>query len=248
MTFRLLLRAGFCLFLLGISQLQAQDNVLKLNLPNLPAQHFALHYERALPNNMSVGLIVGLTPSRDIPGANLLRNWIFENPDSVSFTFDGTYRKFAITPEFRYYLQSERYDSPVGIYLAAAFRYSRHSFDIPFVLTEDNGNPLTINFDGRIQNFGGTLGIGVQFFLAERIAIDIYTGLGAAFTPVRLQGSSNALTSDDYIKIRDQFLDEIGVNIDPSRVERWVGNRELNIRFPIYLPLGRTGFSVGYRF
>ncbi|MEL7340832.1 MAG: hypothetical protein AAGM67_10125, partial [Bacteroidota bacterium] len=64
----------------------------------------------------------------------------------------------------------------------------------------------------------------------------------------RLQGSSNALTSDDYIKIRDQFLDEIGVDINPERVERWVTNRDLNIRFPIYLPLGRTGFSLGYRF
>ncbi|MEM6345002.1 MAG: DUF3575 domain-containing protein [Bacteroidota bacterium] len=248
MRIKHLLSLCFCFLLLGLSSLQAQQNVLKLNLPNLPSRHFALHYERALDNNMSVGVIVGLTPNRDLPGANLLKNWIFENPDSISFDFSGTYSKFAITPEFRYYLQSQRYDSPVGIYLAAAFRYSLHNFEIPFTFTEDNGNPLTVTFDGRLQNIGGTLGIGVQFFLAERIAIDIYSGLGAAFTPVRLQASSNALTSDDYIKIRDQFLDEIGVDIDPSRVEEWVANRDLNIRFPIYLPLVRTGLSIGYRF
>lgn len=248
MRIKHLLSLSWVLIFCGLSSLQAQQNVLKINLPNLPNGHVALHYERAIQNNMSLGVIVGLTPSRDIPGSNLLRNWIFENPDSISFNFSGSYTKFAITPEFRYYLQSQRYDSPVGIYLAAAFRYSLHAFEIPFTFTEDNGNPLTITFDGRLQNIGGTLGIGVQFFIAERFSIDVYTGLGAAFTPIRLQGTSNALTSDDYIKIRDQFLGEIGVEIDPSRVEEWVADRDLNIRFPIYLPLVRTGLSVGYRF
>ncbi|MEL7534763.1 MAG: hypothetical protein AAFN10_25880, partial [Bacteroidota bacterium] len=122
MRIKHLLSLCFLFVFVGLSSLQAQQNVLKLNLPNLPSRHIALHYERALDNNMSVGVIVGLTPNRDLPGANLLKNWIFENPDSISFDFSGTYSKFAITPEFRYYLQSQRYDSPVGIYVAAAFR------------------------------------------------------------------------------------------------------------------------------
>ncbi len=237
------------LFLLGaafLRPLQAQDNVLKLNLPNLVSQHVALHFEHAFNDRLSIGVIGGFTPNRNLPGSDLILGIFLEDPANSGFDFQGNYTKFALTPELRYYFLKKK-EAPEGPYAALAVRYARHAFDLPFELT-DASNPLTVDLDARIHVIGPTLSLGWQLFWVERISLDLYFGGGLAAAPIRLKASSNVLTSDDYIRIRDSILDEIGLNVNPERLEKWLGSQGLNMGFVLPLPLVRTGLSLGYRF
>jgi hypothetical protein len=226
--------------------LPAQDNVLKINLPNLVNRHFTLHYERAFHERMSIGGIVGFTPSRDLPGSNFVRNY-FIDLETTNFSLDGEYTKFALTPEFRFYILNRK-DAPAGLYASLAFRYARHAFDLPFGYDRGGGDFQVIDLDARIHTIGGTLGLGYQLFALDRISVDLYLAAGLATAPIRLKASSNVLTSDDYIELRDSVLDELGLEVKPERLERWLSNQGLNMAFALPLPLGRTGISIGYRF
>lgn len=236
----------FLILLGSVNSLFAQSNVLKINLPNLTTRQVALHYERAFNDRLSFGVIGGFTPRRNIPGSDLLIGIFIEDPAATGFNFEGDFTKVSIMPELRYYFLKSQ-DAPAGLYAGLAGRYARNAFGLPFTIT-DSSNPLTLELDARIHVIGGTLSLGYQFFLADKIALDIYFGGGLAAAPIRLKSSSNVLSSDDYIRVRDEILDELGLNINPERLENWLTNRGLNMAFAVPLPLLRTGFSLGYRF
>ncbi|MEO0469709.1 MAG: DUF3575 domain-containing protein [Bacteroidota bacterium] len=226
----------------------AQQSVVKLNLLGLINRHISGQLELPLNDQISIGLGVGVTPSRGIPGIGLVRSLIVEDPDASNFIFDGSFSKFTITPELRFYFVPYD-DVPTGVYISGALRYGRNTVTLPFEFTaEGSTDPITVEARGRITNIGPMLSLGGQFLLNDALTLDIYTGVGIAISPLSLSVSDNVVETDQYTALRDQLLEELNANVDPERVDDFIQNNGVNISFPIVLPLLRIGVALGYTF
>lgn len=229
--------------LLGSGQLLAQKNVFSLQLHNLVGGHIAPSYERALGERASLRLAVGITPTRQIPGSNILRSLLIQNPDDSNFGMNGTYVRVSVTPELRGYLGKK--GAPNGFYGSLFGRYGYHNIVAPYSI------PLrqsTIDTEAslRIQVFGMGLGIGYQWLINQVISLDFYAGGGLSYTGFRLQVFDENLTQEGYEALFEALAEELKVNLDPEDLPRFITNRGLTIRAPLVLPILRVGLGIGF--
>ena len=236
------------ILLLTAGNVYAQQSVVKLNLLGLLNRHISGQLELPINNQISIGIGIGVTPDRNIPGVGLVRSLIVEDPDASNFIFDGSFSKFTITPELRFYFVPYD-DVPTGIYISGALRYGRNTVILPFQFTEaGTTDPLTVEARGRITNIGPMLSLGGQFLLSDALTLDIYTGVGIAITPLSLEVSTDILNTEQYVQLRDQLLDELNANPDTEDLDNFINNNGVKIGFPIVLPLLRVGVALGYTF
>ncbi|MEL6675096.1 MAG: hypothetical protein AAFR61_23005 [Bacteroidota bacterium] len=230
------------LLLVGQTAL-AQRSVIKINIPNLPSQHINVFYEGVLSDQFSIGLGVGITPSRNIPGSGIVQNLILDNPDASNFVFDGTYQKVALTPFIRFY-PIKSLGAPRGFHLDAALRYSRHAIKLPY-RTNIQGLEIDTEATAALQVIGPAGSIGYQFLFGDRIALDIYAGVGFGFAPFRLEIFDESFTEQTYTDILNRILEELNVSYNVDELPNFITNQGLNFRGSFAMPIVRTGFSIG---
>jgi hypothetical protein len=80
-----------------------------------------------------------------------------------------------------------------GVYFSYGFSYSYFEIDY---LEEYLDN--TINTTGTIQKMGGDLLIGYQFFLKNKLSIDLYTGIGTRFSELDNNTGNTNRFNDNY--------------------------------------------------
>lgn len=126
------------------STLNAQKtNVVKTSLTSIFLNTFVVAYEKALNEDM---------------GAQL--GFYYTGASALDTKFSG----FAITPEFRYYLSSDKI-APNGPFVAPFFRYQNFTL-------EDSSSDETATFTG----VGGGILIGAQRVFKDVITLSAFIG------------------------------------------------------------------------
>lgn len=222
----------------------SQRQTVTIQLHNLPYGHIAPAYEIALSDMFSFRLTAGITPSRGIPGSQIARNLLLEDPENSNFGTTGTYFKLAFTPELRAYFS--RSGAPEGFYLSGWGRYAYHRIRVPYSFTFDQ-TPIETESGLRLQIFGIGAGIGYQaLFANDRIALDVYAGAGGAFAPLRLDVIDPSLSEAAYEVLFNALAEELKVNLSSDDLPNFITNRGLVIRAPLTLPMVRAGIGLGF--
>lgn len=172
------------LFALAINAQELKQNVIKTSLTSIFLKTYVIDYERALNQNMSFQMGFYYTGSR---------------------IFDGDFSGFALTPEFRYYLSSDR-TAPDGAYVAPYFRYQHFS--------AETGSMMDASYSkGNLNIISGGLVVGVQRTFKDKISLEAFIG------PAFYSPSYNVTDGDENLDVSlfgtgDTFVwGRAGVNI-----------------------------------
>lgn len=237
----------FGLLFLGIiivTPATAQQHVLGLQLDNLIGGNISPYYERSAGDFLAVRLTLGVTPSREVPGSQILRSLFLESPESSNFGNNGQYQKWVFTPEVRAYFLQDR--APGGPYGSLFLRCSNHRLTVPYSIPFD-GETIDTESGLRLLIFGGGLGIGWQLlFAGDRLALDIYVGGGVAYAPVRLSIIDEALTDAGYEAIYEALDEDLSVNLLPEELPNFLTNNGLTVRYPLVLPILKSHIGLGF--
>lgn len=167
-----LLLVGFIAAMGSISvNAQVADNAIKTNIFGAFVGQYQLAYERALNENLSAQLSVGL----------ISRTW--ESSASAGSFTSSTEQKdggFLVIPEVRYYFT----EGLKGFYGSAFARYRTGTTTV--TTTFDDSSSETEYTRNAV---GGGLLVGYQFLFNDRIALDIF--IGPQFKSVSSEVSSN---------------------------------------------------------
>lgn len=138
-------------FILSLSNLNAQDNVIKLNPLSAAFSHGNIAYERALTNTMSaqLGVFYGATNIKIGETKNV-------------------YSGFGVTPEFRYYVTHKNADGPQGLFFGPFGMYRNYQ------ITLDKGTEYESK--GSVSTLGGGLVVGYQVLFGEHVTMDFFAG------------------------------------------------------------------------
>jgi hypothetical protein len=128
---------------------QEKKNIIKTSLTSIFLKTVNLDYEHAFNTNSSFQL--GFYYTSWTPG-------------------DASIKGFAITPEYRYYLSSER-EAPSGAYIAPWVRYQNFSSKSGTVGTTDY-------VKGTLSIISAGLVVGVQRTFKDKISLGAYIGPG----------------------------------------------------------------------
>lgn len=240
--------SGFKYCLLALFLLPAtaafSQQVVGIQLNNLIGGHIAPYFETNLGDQASFRITAGITPSRRIPGSNIVRSLFLKDPDNSNFGTNGQYTKLVITPEVRGYLGNN--GAPEGFYGSLFLRYSRHNISVPYSIPF-NGETIDTESGLRLQVFGAGLGIGYQaLFADDKIALDIYLGGGAGYAPLRLQIVDENLTDAGYEAAYAALSEDLNVDLLPEELPNFLTNNGLTISTPLALPILRSHIGLGF--
>jgi len=219
----------------GISLLQAQENVVRLNVVPLFYKNIGVSYEHVLSDILSINGSLNLQLPLEFEEG--YRGEIIEdlNEEWEQGEFrDGVeWRGFDLTPELRIYTGRE---APTGFFFSVLLRYSNYNMSLPYHYIDDN--VLSFEFEGdrfviqnvevdvdtdiNIQGLTAGIGIGGQWIVGNGITLGADLALGWGFGWG--DGEMEILTESIDIPNFDQedlipeelvllLLDEIGQNI-----------------------------------
>lgn len=132
---------------------QEKSSILKTSLTSIFFRTVNLDYEQVLNVNSSFQLGLYYT--------------------NTNFLFSARFKGFAITPEYRYYLSSDR-TAPDGPYVAPYARYQN--------ITTTVGSIGSSNYlKGTLSIISAGLVVGIQRTFKEKISLGAYIGPGYYF-------------------------------------------------------------------
>ncbi|MCU0325976.1 MAG: DUF3575 domain-containing protein [Spirosomaceae bacterium] len=265
MTNNILINKKIFLFIViaSLSQsidINAQNNILKLNLSSLLIKSYSAQYEKVIGKRVSFALGAGYRPMSLVPfpteTANLT-TFVDNRIDYISL--DNTRPKeskvkgYHITPEIKFYFGQK--EAPYGFYISAFARYYHVNAVVPVEMElEYRGFPVLLKLpvDTKVDATSLGLMFGKQFKISKRITMDWYIA-GPHFGRYSLHGESQQDLSnfdDDFqnrlrTKVVDSFkIDEntFGVVVDDNGIKMDA------LRKLPFVNLRAFGFNLGYRF
>lgn len=220
------------------------QQVIGIQLDNLIGGNISPYFETNLGEKASFRLTAGITPTRRIPGSNIVRSLFLSDPDNSNFGTNGEFTKYVVTPEVRAYLGQN--GAPEGFYGSFFLRYSHNNVAVPYSIPF-NGETIDTESGLRLQVFGGGLGIGYQaFFADDKIALDIYVGGGAGYAPLRLQIIDEELTDAGYEALYAALGEDLTIDLIPEELPGFLTNNGLTIRAPLVLPIFKSHIGLGF--
>ncbi len=203
---------------------------------------FELKYERAITENSTILLGVGLKPS-----GGLLTIDGFDTPTIKSD--DLKFKGFAITPEYRWYFQKKT-QKRTGLYVGGYYRFKNHSNNFKGTYTSSNTNtssPMDIDLGLKTHTIGAVFGYKLMF--NKRWYIDILIA-GPGYTSAKVNITENKpLPPEFYIDAGAVVLENYDAvinlvkDVDVEQVSKLLqGKRSIG------LPAFRYGFKIGYSF
>ncbi|WP_343485548.1 DUF3575 domain-containing protein [Allomuricauda sp. d1] len=191
-----------------------QKNHIMLNPFALAFGTIQVQYERALNEDMSLGLSVGAKISSGIfetPGFNTL----------TVVTNDITFSGVQISPEFRWYLQ-ETQRSHTGFFVGAYYRYQNYKDDLLGTYTSSitlEDTPLDIRTSVITNSIG--LEVGYKLPIKKHFYIDfLIAGPGIGFNKVKIEERQalpiEFFAVDAALAIIEEYrvLDALGTDIE----------------------------------
>ncbi len=219
------------------TNVNAQQNNIKINGLALALTNISMQYERSLNGNSSLALGVSYLPERGLPGFATSKD---DSKTAEDFEFGG----FAITPEYRYYFKGE---GPKGLYLAGYFRYSKYT-TTAFTFEYDQANNTTgeVKMTGDYSTSVVGVMLGSQWLLGDKWTLDWWI-IGAGFgSQEGVYEGTGDFSAQDQIDIQDEVesIDTPGVDVE---VETSSTTTKVTIspKFPAFRGFG---LCLGYRF
>lgn len=248
-------------FLLASMAAFGQKNVVKLTLAPtklILANNVALSYERKLTDRFSAGLRFNFSSKNAAPLSGELSRLAEESLNNAEVNADIFNNKFTSTGfalEFKYYPGAKALK---GFYLAPYLSLQSGSFEDFDFNFQDKTNPLVTNAGNVAMDFnffGGGIGIGNQWLIADRIAIDIlWVGLGVGANTFNVEGTdpSKEVDFDEIKKDVDQFIQDNkdeAINYFTKDIESSNTDESITISSSSLVPLVKIlNFSIGFAF
>ncbi len=239
-----------------------QKNAVKLILAPvnlITANNVGLAYERKMTDRFSVGLKFNFSSKSAAPLSDVLSEFAQEQLDSAnanSNIFNNKFTSSGLTLELRYYPKAKALK---GFYLAPYIGLQNGSlanFDFDF---PDSDNPA-ITHGGNVEmnfNFiGGGIGIGNQWTVKDRIAIDIlWFGFGVGSNNFQLTGTELPGETVNFPAVEQQVEDYIAAQEDGvyktllQQVETSSDEESIKLSARNLVPYTKfLNFSIGFSF
>lgn len=231
---------------------KGDDHLLKTNLLNLPLKTFNIEYERSFRPNISIGVDISFTPTRELPFESAITDKI-TNENAKKSVEETRFSQFSIIPQARFYFGDR--DVFTRFYTSPYIKYSRYRasstlfYNSSFVNTANTTPvPIEVPISGNINTLSAGIAVGLQFQILKSLYIDWkIIGTHYGFTFGKGAGESNApLTNQMQEDIRKslQKLDDIPFYSFPHTVTE----NSVEIK-PKGANIGITSaVSIGYRF
>lgn len=231
------------------------QQVVKLNLFQLPLLNFSLQYECAVHKNISAALGFSFLMPRGIP------NSIYEPSQNANGFLLPKFKGWSVTPEFRFYPgKKEEHQAPHGFYLAPYFRYSKYSISGQYLNYSVDTNGVThddhYTMKASYYGFTGGLMMGSQWIIGEHFSIDWWIfGFGAGKAKFQIDATSTDgsiyLNASDQAQLRTDITNNIGelgrFGAGSVSVETTTNSAKVTVSG---LPMTsiRAGLTVGFKF
>lgn len=217
----------FSIPILGFSQGFMQTHVIKLGISPLVFRSIALNYEYAFNEDNSLSIHGGFTIPHSLPSGFDLE--------------DNEFNGFFIMPEYRMYKSFKH--APGGFYLAPYARFNRYNATVRMIdFYEDEDGDL----EASLTNFGIAMQLGYQFFLSDRITLDVYffgTGLFYNMTKTTITPDNPGVIDEFEQEVNDVTVD---VPLIGKNIETEVKPDHVLITAPFFSPGIRIGVSLGF--
>lgn len=241
---------GLLLVLLVIAiGINAQEgkNIVKLNLPSVALNTYALQYERVINNKQSIALGIAVSPNTDLPFKKRLMDAFGGNADVRNAIQTTRFTKLTITPEYRFYLSKK--EAPGGFYIAPFARYTHLNIDQDYRYTPASGIEHVANLRGHFNGIGGGAMIGMQWMLGKRVTLDWWIlGPFIGDLDAEFNGTDDMsdLSAQDKANLERDIED---VDIPLWTIDATIGNNIVTakIKGPFY-GVRAFGVSIGIRF
>ena len=238
-----------CLLLAIAAMINAQQerNIIKLNLPSVSLNTYAIQYERVLKNKQGIALGIAVSPNTDLPFKKKLMDAFGVNADVRNAIQTPRFTKVTKTPDYRFYLIKK--EAPAGFYIAPFARYTHLNIDQDYRYTPANGIEHVANLRGHFNGIGGGAMIGMQWALGKNLTLDWWM-LGPFIGDLDAQFSG----TDDMSDLSAQDKAELERNIEDVDIPLWtidatVGDNIVTakIKGPFY-GVRAFGINLGIRF
>ena len=136
----------------------------------------------------------------------------------TGFTYKkATARGFALTPEYRYYMQ-RRKQSPFGFYAGAYIRLQSLTFtrDWTYGYNDPANGFIEVTEEGKatLETAGGGLLVGHQSFFKNRYSVDLFAGPGYNYGKLKTKnGPSNLFDTSLWEGFTLRFGATLGIVI-----------------------------------
>lgn len=221
--------------------LDYKNNITFNALSALLFGNLEVQYERAISENTTLSLAVGIKPSGGIIKVNGFNSSTIQ---TNNFEFSG----ITVTPEYRWYFQKNE-SKRTGLYLGTYYKFKRVSDDIRGTYTSSNTGtsaPLDVDIDITSHTIGALLGFkvmtGKHFYFDITIA-----GPGFGRSKLKIE-EKQPLPAEFYIDAATEIID----NFDA--VAGFLENIQIEETSPssgdgsFGLPAFRYGVKIGYSF
>jgi hypothetical protein len=233
--------------MMAIAQFKGK-NVLKVNLGSLVFGNYHVTYERGLSRKVSLSISYRHMPVGGLIYKEEIKKYIDNNDPNVINTIEQTTTgNFAITPELRFYTGAGRMR---GLYVAPYFRYAKFDASVP---ARYNSTVAGVRIEknaimqGNIQSYSGGILIGVQRYIAKRIAVDIWLigGHYGISTGLMVASIDPPMTTAEQQSLQNTLN---GLATDPFKTQTTITATSASMK--IDGPWGgiRSGISLGFRF
>lgn len=229
---------------------KGSDHLLKTNLLNLSLKTFNLEYERSFRPNISIGVDVSFTPTRNLPFKASIIDKI-TNENAKKSVEETRFSQFSIIPQARFYFGDR--DVFTRFYTSPYIKYSRYQTQTALFYNYTNTTnttpiPVEVPIKGNINTLSAGIAVGLQFQILRSLYLD-WKIIGTHYGFVFGKGSGTStqpLTPELQQEIREslQKLDDLPFYSFPYTVTE--NSVELK---PKGANIGITSaISIGYRF
>jgi len=231
---------------LFVSEVMAQNHIVKIGIPAILYGRANLNYEVVLNEKSTLNLRAGIQFPRNFPiDANGFQT---ENPND-GFRFEtGKWTAYGFTPSYRIYFGKNN-PAPHGFYVSPYISYNRNAVD--FDVRYDDGANLDIpaNFKVGLSGIGGGIMIGNQWVINESFVLDFnYFGIGYGIQNVSFKFSSSD-PNVDYEQLKDELEAEVENTSNTGNINE-IKTFDDGIRIGASgpSPQFKFSFSLGYMF
>jgi len=255
--FFIALATAFCA--VPAAETKAQEggqNAVKANLLPLLGGTFAVEYERALTQRLTLGAMFSTRPEKALPFMSTIKSVVVDDdPDLEDILDKTTLGATSFAVEGRFYTGKK--GAFRGFYLAPYFKVAKYALGMPISAEYDEPSlgiheEAEIMFKGNLNATTVGLGFGLQYTIGNRVTVDWrIIGPGYGKGKGTISGRHNRdLSADLQEEFRKEIEDLLGEEDVPfikiKDVE--VGAREVGFRTDSPWAGIRTGLSVGFRF
>jgi len=236
---------------------QSGRNAVKANLLPLVGGTFAVEYERALTQRISVGAMFSTRAEKELPFMPEIKSLIGDGSDELKDVLEkATLGATSFALEARLY--TGRKGSFRGFYLAPYFKTAKYALGAPISAKYEEPalgirEEAEITAKGKLSATTVGLGIGVQFKIGNRVTVDwriIGPGYGKGKGTV--SGTHHMDLSPELQREFQEELEKLVKDVDEVpflKIEDTkVGARDISFRTDSPWAGIRTGLSVGFRF